>query len=130
MSTSERRVVRAYFQSPFGVKSPVMTLEVASTPDELARGLMNRVQLPPHHGMLFIFSEPTRHGFWMKNTYIPLDIVWLDTQGFVFEHHVMQPHDESMHRPVGPAKFAVELRAGTITSYGTRFNDRLVILKG
>jgi uncharacterized membrane protein (UPF0127 family) len=107
-----------------------MTLEVAETPEQLAQGLMNRVQLPPHHGMLFVFSEPAQRGFWMKNTYIPLDIVWLDAQGHVFDQRTMQPHDETMHRPIAPAKFAVELKAGALHSYGTRFNDRLFVLKG
>jgi uncharacterized protein len=126
----EKRTVRAYFLTPTGRRSPTMTLEVADTPEKQARGLMNRIQLPPHHGMLFAFPEVERRGFWMKNTYIPLDIAWLDESGLVLDIHQMQPHDETMHRPMSPAKFAVELRAGTLASYGARLGDRLVRLKG
>lgn len=122
-------VIRAVFQMGVG-RSPVMTLEVAQTDAELARGLMNRVQLPAHHGMLFAYKEPGRHSFWMKNTYIPLDIAWLDGEGYVLERHSMLPHDETKHQPLSPAKFAIELRAGTLNSYGVRIGDRLVRLKG
>ena len=107
-----------------------MTLEVAETDEQLARGLMHRVQLPPHHGMLFVYPEPAQYGFWMKNTYIPLDIGWLDESGVLVERAVMAPNDETMHRPMAPAKYAVELRAGTLTSYGVMLGDRLVRVKG
>lgn len=128
MFTAKPKVIRAYFQLERG-RSPTFTLEVADTPELQAKGLMNRVQLPLHHGMLFAFKEPNRHGFWMKNTYIPLDIAWLDAQGYVQEVHQMQPGDEAMHRPMDLAKFAVEFRAGTLAAYGVRFNDRLTVLK-
>lgn len=126
----EQRTVRAYFSTSTGRRSPTMTLEVADTDERRAHGLMNRVQLPAHHGMLFPFPEPSQHGFWMKNTYLPLDIAWLDEQGVIIDAARMMPHDETMHRPFAPAKFAVELRMGTLAAYGTTLGDRLVRLKG
>lgn len=90
---------------------------------------MNRVQLAPHHGMLFVFPEPSRQGFWMKNTYIPLDIAWLDGQGYLLESQQMHPGDETMRYPMGPAQYALEMRLGTFNAYGLRFNDRLLLLR-
>ncbi len=54
--------------------------EVARTPKEHALGLMGRTSLPPNHGMLFIFKNEEVHGFWMKNTLLVLDMIWLDSQ--------------------------------------------------
>ena len=124
-----KRVIRARFDTAQGRKSPVLTLEVVSEPADLAKGLMNRVQMPPHHGMLFVFPEPSQHGFWMKNTYIHLDIAWLDEQGFIINVAHMTPHDETMHRPLVPAKFAVELHAGALARYGVTIGDRLMVLR-
>ena len=55
----------------------VIQVEVTQTPTERATGLMNRQSLPLDRGMLFVFEQPGLHFFWMKNTLLPLDIVWL-----------------------------------------------------
>jgi uncharacterized protein len=61
----------------------VYSVELARTPEEQAQGLMYRESLAPRTGMIFLFRDAAPHQFWMKNTMIPLDIVWLDGSGRV-----------------------------------------------
>ena len=61
----------------------IYQVEVARTPEEQAQGLMFRESLPPHAGMLFLFPDKTVHKFWMKNTMILLDMIWMDEHGQV-----------------------------------------------
>ena len=58
-------------------------IEVVRTPEEQAQGLMFRESLPPKTGMLFPFADKGVHHFWMKNTMIPLDMIWMDADGRV-----------------------------------------------
>jgi uncharacterized protein len=72
------------------------TVEVADSPEERSRGLMYRESLPKSSGMLFVYPRPQRASFWMKNTLIPLDMVFADKTGRVTRVHAMAiPHDES-----------------------------------
>ena len=74
-----------------------VSAEVAQTPDQRALGLMYRFSLPADHGMLFVFPEPQPLGFWMRNTYIPLSIAFIDAEGRIVNVEDMAPHDESSH---------------------------------
>ena len=66
-------------------KEYCFSVELATTDQERARGLMYREAVNNNSGMLFIFNQPDRHSFWMKNTLIPLDIIWLnDNKQVVF----------------------------------------------
>jgi uncharacterized membrane protein (UPF0127 family) len=70
------------------------TIEVADEKAERSKGLMNRESLPKSAGMLFVFPRPKTVGFWMKNTLIPLDMIFMDRTGTVQHiHHQAQPGD-------------------------------------
>jgi len=72
-----------------------LVVEVADTPGEQVMGLMNRESLPADRGMLFVFEEPKRAFFWMKNTSIPLDVAFLDADGVILEIQPLVPYEET-----------------------------------
>lgn len=63
------------------------SVEVADDPEERSLGLMNRDHMPASAGMLFVYERPQRAVFWMKNTLIPLDMIFLDAEGVVTHVH-------------------------------------------
>jgi uncharacterized membrane protein (UPF0127 family) len=92
--------------------------EVVTTPELRAKGLMNRFSLQPDHGMLFVFEQPQPLGFWMKNTFIPLSIAFLDASGKIVNIEDMKPQDESTHWSRGLALYAVEMKQGWFNAKG------------
>ena len=74
-----------------GSKSVKMTVEIADSPEERERGLMNRPRLETDHGMLFVFPVPAIQTFWMKNTLIPLEILFFDANGEFVNAATMAP---------------------------------------
>jgi uncharacterized protein len=99
--------------------------EVASSPQDRATGLMNRFSLQPDHGMLFVFERPEPLGFWMKNTFIPLSIAFLDATGRILNIDDMAPQTENTHWSAGPGLYALEMRKGWFVEHGIRPGDRV-----
>ena len=95
-----------------------VSAEVAQTPEQRALGLMYRFSLPADHGMLFVFPEPQPLGFWMRNTYIPLSIAYIDAGGRILNVEDMAPRDESSHLSRGAALYALEMRKGWFAEKG------------
>lgn len=78
---------------PLSVKGETLQVEVADAPEEWAKGLMYRKTLPEDQGMLFVFPRPRRASFWMRNTFVPLSIAFLNRNGEILEIRDMQPLD-------------------------------------
>lgn len=108
-------------------KEKPFTLEVADTQAKRALGLMNRPSMPADHGMLFVFDQPDNYGFWMKNTKIALDLIFLDEAGKVLGIHALKPDDEHIVESQKPAKFALELNAGTAKTLALNVGDVLAL---
>lgn len=103
---------------PIKVGAHAVTAEVAATTEQRQHGLMFRFNLPADRGMLFVFDQPQPLGFWMKNTYIPLSIAYLDADGRILNVEDMAPHDERSHPSRGPALYALEMRKGWFAERG------------
>jgi len=100
-----------------------LTVEVAATRQAMETGLMNRFSLQPDHGMLFVFEKPQPLAFWMKNTYIPLSIAFVDARGRIINIEDMQPQDESTHWSKGVGLYAIEMRQGWFAAHGIGAGD-------
>lgn len=108
------------------VGTQTFTLEVANTDATRQRGLMFRESMPADHGMLFVFDRPNPRSFWMRNTLIPLDILFLDENGRVLNIEPMRPLDEQTNtRSFGAAQYAIELNQGAAERAGVRAGDRI-----
>ncbi len=94
----------------------VIQAEVASTPYQKQIGLMNRTQLGPNQGMLFIFDRPYKHCMWMKNTLIPLSVAFLDNDGIILNIEEMLAQTENNHCAIKPALYALEMNTNWFKS--------------
>lgn len=100
------------------------SLEIADTPDQRAIGLMGRDKLPPDAAMLFVFETESRWPFWMKNTSILLDIIWLNASGEIVDIQTMHPEvwkedkDLAVYKPASAALYALEINGGLAAEYG------------
>lgn len=106
-------------------------VEVASTPATRARGLMFRDHLPRGRGMIFIFPNEEIQSFWMKNTLIPLDMVWINSEDSIV--HIEQRVPPCPGEPCpsytsdARAKYVLELSGGEAAHFGLKVGDRLLI---
>jgi hypothetical protein len=105
----------------------VITAEIARTANERTRGLSNRAAIPWDHGMLFVFDTVADHAFWMYETYIPLDVIFLD-ENFVVVGVVenMRPHDVTLRQSGRLSRYALEMNAGFARAYGIRVGQQAI----
>ena len=102
-----------------------LSVEIAQSENEMEYGLMFRQTMPPDHGMIFIFPYPRRIQMWMKNTFLPLDMVFFDTnQKIVAIAASARPQDETIIDPGMDAKFVLEINAGTAAKWGLKQGDQ------
>lgn len=100
------------------------TVELAVTPPQLEFGLMYRDKMPADHGMLFDFGTSRPVMMWMKNTKLPLDMLFLDQKGVVT--HIQEkavPYSEAIISSNGPVAYVIELNGGIVRKLGLAVGD-------
>jgi len=113
------------------VSGNCFAVELALTSEDQARGLMYRKSMDADRGMLFVFAASGTHKFWMKNTLIPLDIVWIG-QDFKIIHIAEQtpPCSSASCPDYGPeeaAKYVLEVNGGQMSQIGAKVGDVVAI---
>jgi hypothetical protein len=104
----------------------VFTVEIATTEQERATGLMYRKELAEGRGMLFDFSPEQQVSMWMKNTFIPLDMIFIRSDGRILRiAENTEPHSEKIISSGGLAKGVLEVIGGTARKYGIQPGDRV-----
>lgn len=104
-----------------------LTVEVVHRPRERQQGLMLRRSLAEDHGMLFLYAADRDGGFWMKDTYIPLTIAYVDADWQVLELRDGVPLDETALTPSQPYRYVLEVNQGWFERKGLGAGARLVV---
>jgi uncharacterized membrane protein (UPF0127 family) len=103
-----------------------IAIEIADNPEETTQGLMHRKIMPDSPGMLFKFDEPNLHAFWMKNTIIPLDIIYVDENLSIVDiQKYTTPYSTTSLPSSKPIKFAVEVNAGYCDKRDIKVSDKI-----
>jgi hypothetical protein len=93
----------------------------------MEQGLMFRQELAPDSGMLFDFKQPTLATMWMRNTLIPLDMLFVDTTGRIVNiHERAVPQSDAIISAAAPVRAVIELNGGTAARLGIKAGDRVI----
>lgn len=110
--------------------SDTVVAEVARTTEEREQGLMFRDEVPQGTGMLFVFVDEAIRSFWMRNTYVPLDVAWMNAELRIVDIQQMEPETTTLHEGDAPAMFALEVPMGWYAAHGVRVGDVAEIVFG
>jgi uncharacterized membrane protein (UPF0127 family) len=104
----------------------IFNVEVVDTPETRAQGLMYVQELADDAGMLFDFQDERPVSFWMRNTFIPLDMIFIESDGTILNIHVnARPHDTTSIPSSGPVQYVLEIPGGRSTELGIEAGDRV-----
>jgi len=116
--SSDRDVPEVFVKVSQGASSATLDLRVAASEPERERGLMWITTMPDDAGMLFVFPRDTGSGFWMENTYIPLDIAFISDSGRLIAVRQGKRLDTTILSPGAPYRYAIETNVGWWAAHG------------
>ncbi|HUB67164.1 MAG TPA: DUF192 domain-containing protein [Candidatus Methylacidiphilales bacterium] len=109
------------------INNAELTTEVASTPEQQETGLMYRTKMDDNHGMIFLLPTITYADFWMRNTFIPLSVAYIDKNGVILEIHDMKPLDETpIFSKSDQVAYALEANLHWFALNGIKPGDKIV----
>ena len=109
------------------IKNKTIQVEIVKTDIERQKGLSNRISLDDDSGMLFVFSKPDIYPFWMKDTLIPLDIIWIKDNKIVDMTQLQPQHGDniSSYTPKEPANYVLEVNANYTKNNNISIGDEV-----
>lgn len=117
------------------IKDMTFELELALDDDQREQGLSDRKQIAEDGGMLFVFAQPRRTQFVMRRCYVPIDLIYLDDDGYIDSMHEMQVikpvggaewlNPTSGYPSTGAIQFVIELKAGTLDKLGLKRGEKI-----
>ena len=102
---------------------PILRLDIVATEAARQQGLMGVSQLPDAYGMLFVFGDTEQPAFWMKDTPIPLEVVFMSKLGQIKAITTMEPFSETIHSAPEPLPYALEVPQGWMAMHGVKVGD-------
>ena len=115
------------FTKPDGKEISRIDIEIADNDDKRMTGLMYRTSMKENHGMLFIFPYVAEQSFWMKNTVIALDMIFVNSKLEIVKiHHNTTPFSEQSYSSGKPAEYVVEVNAGYSNRMGIKEGDKII----
>ena len=107
------------------INKHALTAEVAANDNTRTTGLMHRRMMPENRGMLFVFTDEANHAMWMKNTFIPLSVAFIDSKGVITNIEDMKPHTEDAHPATRPVRYALEMNLGWFAKRGIKAGAKI-----
>lgn len=102
---------------------PTLRLDIVATEAARQKGLMGITELPNNYGMLFVFAETVQPAFWMKDTPIPLEVVFMSKSGQIKAITAMKPYSEQIHAAPEPLPYALEVPQGWMAKHSVNVGD-------
>lgn len=124
-TAGEKEILCSNPGAKVSIKSKQLMLRIACSREQLTQGLMNVKEIPDNSGMLFVFRDEQTLTFWAKNTYIPIDIAYLNDHLEIVDINTLKPLDETIVASKKPASFALEVNAGWFRKYDVKVGDKL-----
>ena len=109
------------------INNLLSNIEVASNPNDRRKGLMFRKSLPEDHGMFFVWEYRKKQCMWMRNTYIPLNVAYIDTKGKILEIYEMLPLSEDSICSKKRVKYALEVNLDWFKRNNVKVGDQIDI---
>lgn len=106
---------------------PTLRLDIVSTPTQRQQGLMGVTTLPAQYGMLFVFPYDTQPTFWMRDTLVALDVIFMRSDGTITQIEAMQPRTDTEHTALQPIRYALETPQGWMQAHGVTVGQQCVV---
>jgi uncharacterized membrane protein (UPF0127 family) len=111
---------------PLKIKGHAVRAELANTEQTRRTGLMFRDGLPENSGMLFVYERDESYAMWMKNTYLPLSVAFIDRHGVILNIEDMEPQTLDSHASAGAARYSLEMNQGWFSKRGIKKGDKVL----